>query len=97
MASGVISLHAGHGGVHAEGFPGGSSDRVRRIVTERNQRTIIGPGSRTPARCGLWSKRIRLWSSRNVTSRVQCNEFSMLQWARAAASNRSAATSRLLM
>ena len=41
--------------------------------------------------------RIRLWSSRKVTSRFQCSEFSMLQWARAARNICSAGPARLLM
>ena len=41
---------------------------------------------------GPWSLRTRHWSSRKVTSRLQCREFSMLQWALTVASNRSADT-----
>ena len=46
---------------------------------------------------GLWPLRIRLWSLRKVTSRLQCSKFSMLQCARAARNICSAEPARLLM
>ena len=72
--------------------------RIEHFFTEVSRLRIERASRRkAPAISGAFPRRIRLLSSPNVTSRDQCNEFSIPQWPRRCFASRVTDTGRLLI